>query len=776
MRDLLAELRRRRVFRVAAVYAGVAFVVWQAADIAFPALQLPDWMVTAVVALTILGFPIALVLAWAFEITPEGVRRTEPALSDAAAAAMPAAPLGARHTAGVVGAGILIGLVTVGAYTGLRSPASPFRGEVSATSVAVLPFAVRGGPELAYLREGMVNLLAAKLDGAGELRSIDAHTLLTVAGERGQWNPQQAAEVAGQVGAGLFIVGSVVESAGQLHLEAALHEVSGTEPLARAFVEGRAGELFALVDRLAVELLSARMRRAEAGLGRAAELITPSLPALRAFLEGESARRNFDIDRAVEAYQRAIREDSAFALAHLRLVSVVGWGGGRHLPLRTPALEAALRHRERLSARERLFLAAEEALQENPAATERSFREILARYPGDFQALYQLGEAIFHGNPYRGRSSAEARPYLEQALALDPTNREVLFHLLDIAVEERRYGDLAAMLGDPVPGENARFRLLRALAHYAQTGPAGRARLLEEIRELEPWAQTDLLSFALIGGPAEAVAEVVEMTGRTLRPGDREQAFAAGLRATMTGQFVEVRRIREQLSRQDLPGPAMGLGLQLYLAPHGPASRQEIARLRDELLAVKPEDLEVPEVDVPKFEIERLRLVALLDLRLGDLAAVRRHAEQLDGVPARSAKGPVARFAARSLRAAAAHVEGRPAEALRLLEEAREEMFGLALRSDGMGWQLSPERFRIAELLREMGRDEEALAWYAPFKYDDATYFPMAHLRLGEIHERLGNRTEAAWHYAQLAALWKDADPELRPLAERAERRLAALR
>jgi adenylate cyclase len=73
------ELRRRRVFRVAAAYAACAFVAWQAADIAFPALDLPGWAVTFVVVASLLGFPLALVLAWIFDVTSEGVVRTSPA-------------------------------------------------------------------------------------------------------------------------------------------------------------------------------------------------------------------------------------------------------------------------------------------------------------------------------------------------------------------------------------------------------------------------------------------------------------------------------------------------------------------------------------------------------------------------------------------------------------------------------------------------------------------------------------------------------------------------
>ncbi|UCC83665.1 MAG: tetratricopeptide repeat protein [Gemmatimonadota bacterium] len=76
MRAFLAELKRRKVYRVAIVYAAVAFVIWQVAEIAFPALHLPDWTLTFVVVVAVLGFPIAVSLAWAFDITPTGVKRT----------------------------------------------------------------------------------------------------------------------------------------------------------------------------------------------------------------------------------------------------------------------------------------------------------------------------------------------------------------------------------------------------------------------------------------------------------------------------------------------------------------------------------------------------------------------------------------------------------------------------------------------------------------------------------------------------------------------------
>lgn len=85
LRSFLAELKRRRVYRVAAVYAAVAFVIWQAADFVLPAARLPDWAPTLVLILTVIGFPIALALAWAFDITAEGVKRTGSAVAVSAA-------------------------------------------------------------------------------------------------------------------------------------------------------------------------------------------------------------------------------------------------------------------------------------------------------------------------------------------------------------------------------------------------------------------------------------------------------------------------------------------------------------------------------------------------------------------------------------------------------------------------------------------------------------------------------------------------------------------
>src|SRR6056297_706418 len=153
--SFFAELKRRKVVRVAVVYAATAFAVLQGADIMLPRMGVPEWGLSLVVALIVLGFPIALVLGWALELTPEGIKRTEATPSESSEAATPAL-LGKRTLFAsallvVLGLGIGAGwfLRPVGAPEAIpaeESAAAPVATAATAAAVAdktiaVLPFA-----------------------------------------------------------------------------------------------------------------------------------------------------------------------------------------------------------------------------------------------------------------------------------------------------------------------------------------------------------------------------------------------------------------------------------------------------------------------------------------------------------------------------------------------------------------------------------------------------------------------------------------------------------
>src|SRR5256714_12251219 len=131
------ELKRRNVYKVGVAYAVVAWLLMQIASQIFPFFEIPNWVVRLVVLLLIIGFPIALMIAWAFEVTPEGIKRTE--VADAA---------GERSRGGtwiyivLIGAALSVGLFFVGRYTASRTTAEdgrPGGPSLPAKSIAVLP-------------------------------------------------------------------------------------------------------------------------------------------------------------------------------------------------------------------------------------------------------------------------------------------------------------------------------------------------------------------------------------------------------------------------------------------------------------------------------------------------------------------------------------------------------------------------------------------------------------------------------------------------------------
>ena len=154
--SLVGELKRRRVVRVAMVYGAAAFALLQGADIVAPALRLPDWTMTMLVLLLALGLPVAIILAWAFQVTPEGVQRevVDAGTQEAAAATQPwITPRSA------VAAGFLLFAGAAGAW--VLKPQGV--GNAEAISLAVLPFTNLGAPDDEYFADGVSDALRGKL-------------------------------------------------------------------------------------------------------------------------------------------------------------------------------------------------------------------------------------------------------------------------------------------------------------------------------------------------------------------------------------------------------------------------------------------------------------------------------------------------------------------------------------------------------------------------------------------------------------------------------------
>src|SRR5213592_5259722 len=168
LKNFFSELKRRNVYKVAVAYTIVGWLLVQVATQVFPFLEIPNWVVRLVIALVVIGFPIALVIAWAFEATPEGIKRTEVADTMQVAAGQK------KHAwiyVALVGAVLSIGLFFLGRY-GFRNGTSS-SSELPQKSITVLPFdnlsEEKGN---AYFAEGIQDEILTRLAKVADLKVI----------------------------------------------------------------------------------------------------------------------------------------------------------------------------------------------------------------------------------------------------------------------------------------------------------------------------------------------------------------------------------------------------------------------------------------------------------------------------------------------------------------------------------------------------------------------------------------------------------------------------
>jgi DNA-binding SARP family transcriptional activator/TolB-like protein len=357
----------------------------------------------------------------------------------------------ARSTRPAVAAVSLALLVLIALLTGVRRQNTlPVTEEIAAGSLAVAPFRVGGAdPALAYLREGMVDLLSTLLTGEGGPRAADPRVVLNAwrssVGDTRELTPGAARQVGATLGVDQILTGEVIGTPARLVVSASIMTVHDGQVRVRATVEGPSDSLTTMVDRLVAVLLS---RHAGEGDHRVAQLTSTSLPALRAYLDGQAAHRAGHYVDALRHFERAIELDSTFALAGIGLYRAAGWvGGTEHARSRGPRIAWAAR--DRLSGRDRILFAAlvGPGYPGASAAIERSdaLEEALRAAPAESDLWYELGDHLFHYGHLIGRrnSVADAERSFRRALELNPTDASTIQHLVQLTA---RVGDTSSVL------------------------------------------------------------------------------------------------------------------------------------------------------------------------------------------------------------------------------------------------------------------------------------------------------------------------------------------
>ena len=323
--DFLAELKRRNVYKVAVAYAVVGWLLVQVATQVFPFFEIPNWAVRLVVLAIVIGFPVALVIAWAFELTPEGLKRTE----DVDLAAQ-----GQRKSHGwiyvvIVGAAFSIGLIFIGRYTA-GSSGTPRHNEAATgslipqKSIAVLPFEnLSDDKSAAYLADGIQDEILTKLASIADLKVISRTSTAKYKSK-----PEDLKTVSQQLGVATVLEGSVQKAGDKVRVNVQFIDARADSHLWAKSYDREIKDVFAVESEVAQEIadsLQAKLSPAEANTLATAP--TKDTAAYDLFLKGEYEERLADSSLKAESftqaaawYRQAIARDPHFALAMARLV------------------------------------------------------------------------------------------------------------------------------------------------------------------------------------------------------------------------------------------------------------------------------------------------------------------------------------------------------------------------------------------------------------------------------------------------------------------------
>ena len=313
-KGFFGELKRRNVYKVAVAYAIVGWLLVQIATQVFPFLEIPNWVVRLVIALVASGFPIALVIAWAFEITPQGIERTE------VADTMPAAPGQKKHAwiyVAIVGAVLSIGLFFLGRY-GFRN-ASSSSSELPPKSIAVLPFDnLSRDPDNAFFAEGVQDEILTRLAKVADLKVI-ARTST----QRFKSAPENLPDIAKQLGVANILEGSVQKVNDQVRVNVQLVNALTNAHLWAEIYDRKLTDIFAVESDIAktiADTLQAKLTGSEKQM--MVSQSTNDTAAYELYHKGRSLweRRSGDnIPKAIAFYEQAIARDPNYALAYAGL-------------------------------------------------------------------------------------------------------------------------------------------------------------------------------------------------------------------------------------------------------------------------------------------------------------------------------------------------------------------------------------------------------------------------------------------------------------------------
>ena len=655
-------------------------------------------------------------------------------------------------------------LLLLGGWLVLRPRSAP---ALDPNRVVIAPFDVIG-PDLQLWREGLVDVLSRSLDGAGPLRTVSP-TLVVRRWGAGRADAS-AAQALGQETAARTVVFGGLIGAGvdSVRLTATVLDVQGPTVLGEIELRERTDRMDRLADSLTVRVLRELGRTRAIGSVRSAPLGSPSLPALKAFLQGEQYLRRSEWDSSLAYHQRAIALDSGFTLAWSHAGMAAGWQHGANDSLsRIYKLRAgAMNHG--LAPRESLIVLAESlaaVVYEGPAQSAgrwwthgkrliATLDDAVRRYPNDPELWYMLGDARFHAGSLAGLQRHAALEAFDRAIELDSAFTPSYVHAIALGIDEggteagRRYAEAfltAGAMGTYAQSTDLVVRLMdpatRAAAIRYLADTADSHLLMTVWLALGRWMDSSETMVSML----RARANVEEKTGKK-----------SNVSVFMFPSVLAARgHIKDAVPRTTFPA------LLTQYALVGAISRDSATRLARSWVNAPGDGLLFA---VPLLAAARDTATILVAIR--KVEAVRQRPPP--NLP------PVAKdlfgYLLVSQRAYLALARGDSAEALRLFDAAPDTAaFGGNSIDDLVHAQLLAARGRPAEAAALLERPPVG------FNPGVSVIEILRALERGRVNERLGNRERAVAGYGRVVQAWRNADSTLLPFVEEAQLALARL-
>jgi TolB-like protein/Tfp pilus assembly protein PilF len=318
-RNFFAELKRRNVYKVAVAYAIVSWLLIQAASILFPTFEAPPWVMKVFVVVIVLGFPVALILAWAFELTPEGIKRAE----DVAPNESITRNTGRKLTVIIVAVAVLATALLVFQFTRSSGTKAKPNSVPSASdkSIAVLPFEnLSSDKENAFFAQGIQDEIITTLSRIGGLRVISRTSTA-----RYKSVPENLPEIARELRVSNILEGSVQKSGDRVHINVQLIQAETDVHLWAQSYDRQLIDIFSVEGEVAKSIAdSLRTTLSPQEKARVESRPTNNADAYVLYLQARNYQSRPDIllenfQNAAQFYEQAIALDPNFALAHARL-------------------------------------------------------------------------------------------------------------------------------------------------------------------------------------------------------------------------------------------------------------------------------------------------------------------------------------------------------------------------------------------------------------------------------------------------------------------------